>query len=170
MIFVTVGTDLPFDRMMRVVDQWAADTGRTDVFAQIGEAGWRPRHMTYSTFLEPALFARHFAAATTVVSHAGMGTILSALRYEKPIVVMPRMASLGEQRNDHQLATARRLSKLGIVRAAFDEHELRKQLDHCDELAAWRRIECDAQPELIRAIHSFIHAQRVGCELDPRVG
>ena len=37
MIFVTVGTDSPFDRLMQVVDEWAAASGRTDVFAQIGE-------------------------------------------------------------------------------------------------------------------------------------
>ena len=42
MILVTVGTDLPFDRMVRVVDDWAGETGRRDVFAQIGEGGWEP--------------------------------------------------------------------------------------------------------------------------------
>ena len=59
-----------------------------------------------------------------------MGTILSALRYEKPILVMPRRASLGEQRNDHQLATARRLHEAGKVSVAFDEVELAASLRH----------------------------------------
>ena len=113
MIFVTVGTDLPFDRMVRVVDRWAADTGRREIFAQIGETAWRPAHMEFSNFLDPSEFVRRFSAARTIVAHAGMGTILSALRYEKAIVVMPRLAALEEQRNDHQMATARHSRKAG---------------------------------------------------------
>jgi UDP-N-acetylglucosamine transferase subunit ALG13 len=157
MIFVTVGTDLPFDRMVRVIDQWAADTGCKEIFAQIGETEWRPRHMNYSKFLEPPEFALRFASATTIISHAGMGTILSALRYEKPILVMPRRASLGEQRNEHQLATARRLSEIGNITVAFDENELRVQLAKFDELPASAAIGAYARAELIDTIRDFIH-------------
>ncbi len=49
---------------------------------------------------------------------------LSALRFEKPLLVMPRRASLGEQRNEHQLATAKRLLEFDKVNVAFDESEL----------------------------------------------
>ena len=42
MIFVTVGAQMPFDRMCKAVDAWAAKRGRSDVFAQIGETEWRP--------------------------------------------------------------------------------------------------------------------------------
>ena len=38
MIFVTVGTQLAFDRMIKAVDEWAGARGRTDVFAQVGPA------------------------------------------------------------------------------------------------------------------------------------
>jgi UDP-N-acetylglucosamine transferase subunit ALG13 len=86
---------MPFDRLIRVVDQWAGDTGRKDISAQIGQTDWRPRHIDYGKYLEPVEFMRRFSSATTIVAHAGMGTILSALRYEKPILVMPRLASLG---------------------------------------------------------------------------
>jgi UDP-N-acetylglucosamine transferase subunit ALG13 len=160
MIFATVGTELPFDRMMRVVDLWAADN-RHDIFAQIGDTRWRPRHMHYSLFLEPHEFARRFASATAIISHAGMGTILSALRYEKPLLVMPRRASLGEQRNEHQLATARRLSEMGAISVAFDEVSLRFQLDHLDQLQADNhRISAFAGADLISGIRRFIFSDQ----------
>ena len=155
-IFATVGTELPFDRMMRVIDEWVGETGRDDVFAQIGETEWRPQHMRYQRFLEPADFARTFEAASAIVSHAGMGTILSALRYSKPVIVMPRQARLGEQRNDHQLATARRLAELGKVQVAYDENDLRARLDRVGELSLAAPIGPYAQPELITAIKDFI--------------
>lgn len=156
MIFVTVGTDLPFDRLVRVVDEWAGRCGRKDVFAQIGASRWTPAHLPYSHFLPPDEFTRRFAEARVVVAHAGMGTILSALRWEKPILVMPRRAALGEQRNDHQLATARRLSAIGKVNVAMDDSELRDRLSGLHELKAREPIGPYASADLIDAIRRFI--------------
>lgn len=157
MIFVTVGTELPFERLVRVVDDWAREHGRTDVFAQIGRTDWRPSFIPCAEFLEPSEFNRHFAQATTIVSHAGMGTILSALRFEKPILVMPRRARLGEQRNEHQLATARRLLELDKIHVALDEHELLQRLDRLGELSARASTGAFAAPALTDAIREFIH-------------
>jgi UDP-N-acetylglucosamine transferase subunit ALG13 len=159
MIFVTVGTDMPFDRLVRVVDEWARVNHRTDVFAQIGETEWQPQHIAFSKFLTPPEFTKRFSSATTIVAHAGMGTILSALQWEKPILVMPRRASLGEQRNEHQLATASRLSGLGKVNVAMDEQELRARLDQLDTLQAREKIGAFASPELITALQNFIHSK-----------
>ena len=156
MIFVTVGTDLPFDRMVRVVDEWAKANARTDVFAQIGETTWQPSYISYSKFLQPAEFSKRFAEAKMIVSHAGMGTILSALQGEKPILVMPRRATLGEQRNEHQLATAQRLSELGKVNVAIDEKELRTCLERLDQFKAREKIGAYAGPELLSALREFI--------------
>ncbi len=156
MIFVTVGSDLPFDRLVRVVDQWAADNQRTDVFAQIGKTDWRPAFIPYRQFLEPAEFSQRVASATTIVSHAGMGTILSALRWEKPILVMPRRHALREVRNEHQLATARRLAEMGKVSVAFDEAELREKLARLDELKPREKINAFAGQDLLSALREFI--------------
>jgi len=156
-IFVTVGTDGPFDRLVRTIDLWAAETRRTDVFAQIGKSALRPGFIQYTDFLEPPEFLKRFAAARLVISHAGMGTILMALRYTKPLLVFPRRAALGEQRNDHQLATAMRLSALGKIEVAFDESELIGRLTNIEGVAARATTGPYAQPELIAAIRAFIH-------------
>lgn len=158
MILVTVGTDLPFDRMVRVVDAWAAETGREDVFAQIGEGGWKPKHIRFAEFLPPQEFSEYFASARVIVSHAGMGTILTALYRGKPILVMPKKASLGEHRNEHQTATARRMMEIGGVNVAFDERELREKLGHLDELTRGRTIGSYASESLISGIRDFIFA------------
>lgn len=157
MIFVTVGTELPFDRMVRAVDEWAREQGRTDVFAQIGRTDWRPSFIPFAEFLEPAEINRWFARASTIVAHAGMGTILSALRYEKPILVMPRRAALGEQRNEHQLATAKRLLELDKIHVALDEHELRARLAGVEQLHARSRTGPYATASLLTAVREFIH-------------
>jgi UDP-N-acetylglucosamine transferase subunit ALG13 len=159
MIFVTVGTDGPFDRLITAVDGWAQETARTDVVAQIGRSKLRPQAMRWQEFLDPLQFKEHFAAAELVIAHAGMGTILSALRYEKPLLVLPRRATLGEQRNEHQMATARRLAEMGKVNVAFDVAELLARLQNVQELTVPKdRTGPYAEPRLIDAIHEFIHA------------
>lgn len=156
MIFVTVGTDQPFDRMLKVVDAWAVERGRTDLFAQIGDGGWQPHAIQFSSLLTPPEYKKRFASARVIIAHAGMGTILSALHHGKPILVMPKRASLGEHRNEHQLATARRMMNLGNVTVAFDEAELREKLDHLDSIIPRERIAPVASGPLIDGIRSYI--------------
>jgi len=156
MIFVTVGAQMPFDRLVRAVDTWAAKSDRTDLFAQTGSALYKPRHFPFSAFLTPPEFRRRVMGCDVVVAHAGMGSIITALELGKPILVLPRRGDLNETRNDHQVATAQRFLAQGRVAAAFDEDELLLKLDEIDALRASGRIEKRASTELIVTLRSFI--------------
>ncbi len=134
MIFVTVGTQLTFDRMVSAVDTWAATSG-DDVFAQVGPTDIHFNHIRQSAFLEPKDFDHYFNAAGLVIAHAGMGSILTAMSYGKRIIIMPRKAGLGEHRNDHQLATARSFVAHAGVSVAWDEDELITLLHQTDSTA-----------------------------------
>ncbi|MCA9449679.1 MAG: glucuronosyltransferase [Candidatus Omnitrophica bacterium] len=156
MIFVTVGAQMPFDRLVKTVDEWAGENGREDVFAQIGPTDWKPQNIEWTQFLDSARFFEKFDASETIVAHAGMGTILSGLVRGKSILVMPRQGSLRETRNDHQVATAKRLLELGKVNVAFDEKELREKLNEIDRIKESSPIGPYASSELIKKIREFI--------------
>lgn len=158
MILVTVGAQLPFDRLVSTVDQWAKGNNRSDVFAQTGKTQWHPSHIEAEPFLSPQEFQEKFAAADLIVAHAGMGTIINALEYGKPILVMPRKASLGEHRNDHQMATAKRFLALNYISVAFDEKELLQKLDTFTNVTPenHKKISPAASSELLQTIHNFI--------------
>jgi len=158
-IFVSVGTQLAFDRLITAVDDWAGTAPGRDVFAQIGPSRLRPQHIQHAEFVSPNECAERMMAANAVVAHAGIGTILSALELGKPLLVMPRRAEFGEHRNDHQLATARRFAELGRVSVAFDETELAGQLDELDRVAARPRISASAPETLLAALRAFIIGQ-----------
>lgn len=161
MIFVTVGTQLTFDRLIKAVDDWAGRRARTDVFAQIGPSDYHARHITTQTFITPQECDQHMRSADVIVAHAGMGSILTALELGKPIVILPRKAALGEHRNDHQLATARRFAEMGSVSVAMDEHELAEKLDALGQLGAAPRISPFASDRLIGALRAFIHGEPI---------
>lgn len=126
MIFATVGTQIPFDRLIRILDRIAAETDEEIVAQTSREAQFVPEHLDTVAFLTPSEFDAMFRRARLVVAHAGMGTIISAMEQGKPLIVFPRKASLGEHRNDHQQATAAQMKASGTVAVAFDEDELRR--------------------------------------------
>ncbi len=130
---------MPFDRLVRSVDEWAGAHGRHDVIAQIGPSSYKPQYIEHSQFIDPIGFRRNIEQADAIVAHAGMGSIISAVELGKPILVMPRRGDLGETRNDHQIATAERFSSLRLVEVAADEHELRHKLDEIDHMIVGER-------------------------------
>lgn len=155
MIFVTVGTMFPFDRLIRAVDDLVGRGAISEpVFAQVGAGGYRPKHFESSEMLDKARFDAILREASCIVSHAGMGTITMALELRKPVVVMPRLHRLGEHVNDHQVATARRFAADHLVLAAFDESEIEARLAEVAGFVPAVRV---AQPELVaRRVRDFL--------------
>lgn len=157
-IFVTVGAQMPFDRLVKTVDHWASSSGRNDVFAQIGLSEHHPLHMKWAHFLSPGEFKQKCQTAEVIVAHAGTGSLITALQLGKPILIMPRRASLRETRNDHQVATSEQFRCFDSVTVAWNENELIEQLHCIDKLRGeTKSIEQHASVELISAIRNFIN-------------
>ena len=154
MIFATVGTQLPFDRLIAALDAWAAAHCHVEVFAQIGCGDYVPRYMAWTRDMQPVAFRARMAACETVVAHAGMGSIISAIELGKRVIVMPRRASLGEHRNEHQLATVARLAHLRGFEVVHEPAELSAALA-CDRARIDARAPAGADPGLIAAIRRF---------------
>jgi UDP-N-acetylglucosamine transferase subunit ALG13 len=129
MIFVTVGGELPFDRLIRAMDGWAAAHPGADLLAQIGAGSYQPAHMRWVRRLERMAYAETLHAAELIVAHAGMGSVLSAGESGKPIVLLPRQARLREHRNDHQQDTALYLRDHAGIFVADDETALPARID-----------------------------------------
>jgi UDP-N-acetylglucosamine transferase subunit ALG13 len=124
-IFLTVGSSIPFDRLVRAVDDLVGQGLLHDVRAQIGEGAYEPRHMAFERFLDKQHYDLRVDEATALIGHAGAGTISMALERHKPLLVMPRLRRHGEIVNDHQVATARTFARLGHILVARDVDELR---------------------------------------------
>lgn len=159
MIFATVGTQLPFPRLLRALDDWARDHPETVVFAQVGaDAGTYP-HLETVGHVTQAEYDRYIQTAALVVSHAGMGTILSAAEAGKPVVVVPRKAVFGEHRNDHQVDTAEEMSALSVVHVVEDTEILADTIDRILATGAQPQaaaVEPVASRELLATLRDFI--------------
>jgi len=156
MILVTVGMQIPFDRLCKAVDGWAEARDRDDVFIQTGDTDWVPRHSKHTRMIRPNEFRTLMKEADLLIMHLGVGSIVTASEYGIPMLLMPRRKSLRETRNDHQYHAALRLRNTPGINIALDEKEVPEILDEID----WsRKPEVDfgsTSPELIRRISGFI--------------
>ena len=111
----------PFDRLIQLMDGWAAANPKAQLLAQIGAGVYEPAHMPWVRKLDQAEFSRTVEAAELVVAHAGMGSVITASEFGRPIVMMPRLRERGEHTTEHQIATANWLrGKPGVFIADVD--------------------------------------------------
>jgi UDP-N-acetylglucosamine transferase subunit ALG13 len=155
-IFVTVGSQLGFDRLVGAVAAWARDRREDRVFMQTADTAVDLSGIAHMPMLTAAEIRRRYDEATLVVAHAGTGSIIECMLRGKPIVVMPRSAALRETRNDHQFATARRFQSRPGVFVAWDESELPALLDRASELRGGGGIAAHAGAPLLAALRAFV--------------
>jgi len=154
LIFVTVGTQLPFPRLIGHMVEWA-QIHNERVVLQTGDAIDCPGCETHSS-LPSGQFHTFMKDARIVVSHAGIGSIMAARSAERPIVLVPRRAVLGEHRNDHQLATAAAFEGKSGLRVAW---EVQHVSTHLDRLIEPPVTECNPRYDrLVERIRSFVAA------------
>lgn len=160
MILVTVGTQLPFERLIQSIDNMAHLLDEP-IFAQIGNSSYIPKNFESRATIEPVEFESKFKQASRIVSHAGIGTVLTAKRYMKPIILFPRRASAGEHRNDHQLATCERLEGRPGIFVAYDTQSLHEFISMPLPTAiAEDEFASDTEhQQLIRGIAEFIRTR-----------
>jgi len=161
-IFLTIGTQEPFDRLVQAVDDWAG-AHAMPVFGQLGAlkpGSYRPVNFGWDAFISADAYQEKLDACRLLVAHAGMGSIISALTWGKPILIMPRRASLGEHRNEHQLATAEKFRDRPGVHVAWEADDVGGLIDgllQADSAASASELSPEASPELIAALRAFVH-------------
>jgi len=164
MIFLTVGTQFPFDRLVRSIDEVISRNGfKEEIFAQIGDSSYHPRNFKAIPLLEKKVFDKRISEASCIVSHAGIGTIAMALDNEKPLLVMPRLKKYGEVVNDHQVAIAKRFEELGYILVAYTEEQLPDKLKQLKSfIPQKRKANPDAVANRIRQFLNNLSESRKG--------
>ncbi|GIU94464.1 MAG: beta-1,4-galactosyltransferase [Gaiellaceae bacterium] len=158
MIFVTVGTThFAFDRLLKAVEELDTDE---EIVAQCGSSTVRPRNATCVELMDYGEVAAHMERARIVVSHAGVGSILTATLAGKRPLVVARRARLGEAVDDHQLELADALHELGSVTHVRSLDELAESVRHSDTTA----FTLAADTSLSRAVAEITQSALLGAD------
>jgi UDP-N-acetylglucosamine transferase subunit ALG13 len=156
MIFMTVGSMLPFDRLVKSMDDWAARHPQVEIIAQIGAGAYEPQNMKWVRTFSRREFDDHTRNAELVVAHAGVGSVVTALEFRKPIVVLPRFAAAKEHTTNHQVDTAKWMQGRPGVFVAMSETDLDQAIIDAQAVNRVEPLSSSAPPEFIAKIRGFL--------------
>ncbi len=133
-VLVSVGTDHHlFDRLIGWVEEWVARAPEgTSVVVQHGSSR-APAGVDARVLVSQAELRALMLDADVVVLQGGPGGIIDSLVSGRRPIVVPRLASLDEVVDDHQVAFCRHLARLGQIEIAEDAASLHAALDRCLE-------------------------------------
>lgn len=117
MIFVATGSQkFQFDRLLKLLDELAGK-GKIEekIFAQVGSSTYRPVHYEYQTFMDQNDFEETIKGCSVLITHCGIGSIISGKKYHIPIIVFPRLKKYEEAVDDHQWEFANAFSAMDYV-------------------------------------------------------
>lgn len=114
--------DMPFYRMAKAVDEWAATTNE-EIIVQTGYTDFKYKNISkVFNFCTKDEMQNYINQADILILQGGWGAISEAMEKKKRIVVMPRHDKTEHIHDQFQLI--RKLDELGCVIGVFDEHDL----------------------------------------------
>lgn len=129
MIFVTLGTqDKTFPRLLEAVEKLNIDE---EIIMQIGSTDFKTtkKNIKIYKYISPDEFKENMINARLVISHAGVGTIISGLKLHKKMIVAARLKKYKEHVNDHQMQILNTFSEEGYILPLNDFDKLDELLE-----------------------------------------
>jgi len=156
LIFVTLGSQkFQFNRLLKYIDQLIEENIiKEKVFAQIGYSDYIPKNFGYKNFLSREEFVSQMVVCSKVITHGGTGAIVTALKNEKKVIAMARIAKFGEHVDDHQLQIVEEFRKLNFILSISFKEEIVGALELIDEVKLETYLSSTKQ--VIASIDNFI--------------
>jgi len=89
-IFISVGTRFEMNRLLMSVEKVIKDNPGITAKAQTLNDSFQSKYIQTIKWADAPEFEQYVADCDIFISHAGMGNVLLAAIYKKPIIIMPR--------------------------------------------------------------------------------
>ena len=135
MIFVTVGSQkFQFNRLLKKIDE-LIESGdiKEEVFAQIGVSDYTPKNYNYKDFVTQDEFKEYMDKADLIITHAGTGAIVTALKKDKKVIAIPRLSEYGEHVDDHQIQLIDEFKEMNFIEPVYQIDELKLAIKNVRE-------------------------------------
>lgn len=114
-IFVMFGTqDKRFDRLLNAI-LFSRFVKENDVYIQLGYTKGEYKGIHHQEYYSEEELIHQINIADLIITHAGVGAIVSALKLKKRVIVVPRLGKFKEQNNDHQVQIMERFDRQGYI-------------------------------------------------------
>ena len=130
MILVTLGTqDRSFKRLLDAI-QKQIDNGniKDKVIVQAGHTIYKSKDMEIFDLIDRDQFSELISKCDLLITHGGVGSILTGLNNNKKVIATPRLKEYNEHQNNHQLEIIEKFSNTGLILPLYNLDELDKVL------------------------------------------
>jgi UDP-N-acetylglucosamine transferase subunit ALG13 len=134
--------------LIKKVDEISKKIG-DKIIIQKGNTQYEPKNCEYFDFTTRDKFENYVKNADIVITHAGVGSIITSLNYSKPTIVVPRRKKYNEHRNDHQMDITKELEKEGRILACYDVTNLEVKIK---EAKRWKVIRGEKERTKIKKV------------------
>lgn len=117
MIFVTLGTqDKNFDRLLKAIDaEIEKGNIKEKVVVQAGITNYKSDNMEMFDLISKDDFESLMGECDLLITHGGVGSILTGLSHGKKVIAASRLAKYKEHVNDHQVQIVGEFAKKGYI-------------------------------------------------------
>jgi len=158
MIFISLGTQkFQLNRLLEEIDELIEEKKIiTEVFAQVGNSSYTPKNYEYATFLTQEDFEKKINACDIFITHGGVGSITTGIKYNKKIIVYPRLAKYNEHVDDHQLQISNKYNELGLVLLAENKEQLLENVTNIDSFEFKKDVLVPSVNKVVEKVIEFI--------------
>ena len=131
MIFVTLGTqDKGFTRLLKAIDREIENGNiKEKVIVQAGLTKYESKNMEIFDLIPTDEFNEIIEKCDLIITHGGVGNILSAIKKNKPVIAAARLKKFKEHTNDHQKQIIGEFSKQGYILELRDFGKVGKMIE-----------------------------------------
>ena len=135
MILVTLGTqDKKFTRLLNEIDN-LKEKGiiKDEIVVQAGySSDYKSENMQILDLIPKDEFDKLIKDCDYLITHGGVGAILTGLRYKKKVIAVPRLKEYKEHVNNHQLQIVNNFNLEGYIIGINSVSELEKAIQKLD--------------------------------------
>lgn len=134
MILVTLGTqDKSFERLLKAIDEQCIKKNiKEKIIVQAGYTKYESENMEIFDLVSPKKLDEYMKEASIIITHGGVGSILTALKFNKKVIAAPRLSKYAEHTNDHQVQIIDEFEKIGYILALKDFSKLDEVLENSE--------------------------------------
>ncbi len=135
MILVTLGTqDKPFTRLLDALEKLKQNGLITDdILVQAGFTKYTSNVLKIKDYYSQIELDELRQKADLIITHAGVGSILDSLKFNKKVIGVARLKMYGEHANDHQYEILDVFSLDGYILRCDDFEKLAEVIKSCDK-------------------------------------
>ena len=156
LIFITLGTqDKEFTRLIKEIEELKKDgIIKEKVVIQAGTTKYLSDELEIIDYLSMEEFEKYIKKSKFIITHGGVGSILDAIKHNKKVIAVPRLAKYDEHENNHQIQIVEKFAELGYIIDAGNLKRLKDKILKIDEFKPKKFVSNNSK--MIKLIEDYI--------------